>query len=91
MKIGEGKINRKTHDSIFTDLYFIQIDRVMVENPKSFKMPPTEQQSCPLWACLACCSCESCVWLGWSDCAFTSLMGITLWSGPPGVVAWFYS
>lgn len=32
---------------------------------KLLKCSPTEKQGCPLWACLPCCSCESCAWLGW--------------------------
>lgn len=33
-EISEGKINTKTHNGIFTDLYFIQIDRHHSGKPK---------------------------------------------------------
>lgn len=49
MEISEGKVNMKTHNSIFTDVFFIQIDKHHGGKPKkALKCSPTEKQGCPL-------------------------------------------
>lgn len=59
-----SKNKYETHIMVFLPVFTsYRLTESWWETQKALKCPRTDQQDCPLWACLPCCSYESCVWL----------------------------